>query len=315
MMIDTGHHTVAAHNVDALGYCARVSLDVPIVSNERSTKIAMSSTKRVTDMSERKPQFGRVPTAIVTSGVLAQVKPAACRVYLCLCARANRQWQTYVGVRRLANDTGHCTGTISEAVGQLRELGLITTNGYVRGRRYIYTITYMCSALAEQSTVQRKPNTSRKKCSGPAGPTVQRPPGKALSPSRTKQREQSKNSMSTPTAKTPSKAAPNTAAVFTFQTTTGPWPFTTAQRDKFRDAYPFVHVDTELAGLADWTDANPDKRKKPGAMFGWLRRLMATKQTERPLPTAAVYADGFQHTSLPTDPTPEQLDEILNDAV
>lgn len=107
---------------------------------------------------------------------------------------------------------------------------------------------------------------------------------------------------------------PDKATAYTFHTTTGTWTLTTGQRDKLRDAYPFVHVDTELAGLADWTETNPDRRKKPGAMHQWLRARLAQQQAGRPQVTAAFYADGFQHASLPTDPTPEQLDEILSDA-
>ena len=100
---------------------------------------------------------------------------------------------------------------------------------------------------------------------------------------------------------------------FIFQTTTGPWTLTHAQRDDLRERYPFIHVDGELAGLADWTEANPERRKKPGAMHGWLRARLSAKQGERPLKSPAFYGDGFAHKSLPTDPTPDELNRIMAD--
>ena len=108
-----------------------------------------------------------------------------------------------------------------------------------------------------------------------------------------------------PPADTPDRSP----VAYTFTTTGGPWRMTEHQRDKLRDEFVFIHVDTELAGLAAWTDANP--KIKPAAMWGWLRKCLARKQTERPLSTAAYYADGFQHSELPTDPTLEELNEIF----
>lgn len=100
---------------------------------------------------------------------------------------------------------------------------------------------------------------------------------------------------------------------YTFQTTAGPWTLTKAQRDDLRERFPFIHVDNELAGLAAWTDANPERRKTPGAMHGWLRARLSAKQAERPLETPAYYGDGFAHKSLPTDPTPDELERIMAD--
>src|SRR5690606_21464783 len=97
---------------------------------------------------------------------------------------------------------------------------------------------------------------------------------------------------------------------FTFQTTGGAWHLSEAQRDKLRDEFPMVHVDSELTGIAAWTERNPD-RMKPAGMWAWLRQRLGQKQSEHPLATAAYYGDGFTHTSLPTDPTPDQLDAIL----
>lgn len=111
--------------------------------------------------------------------------------------------------------------------------------------------------------------------------------------------------MTPPPADTPDRSP----VAYTFASTTGPWRMTETQRDKLRDEFVFVHVDTELTGLASWTADNP--KIKPGAMWGWLRKRLARKQTEWPLSTAAYYADGFQHTELPTDPTLEELNEIF----
>lgn len=275
-------------------------------------------------MSECPHQFGRVPTAVITSGILARVRPAACRVYLCLCARVNPKWQAQVGVRKLAAETGHQIGTVSEATQQLRKLGLIDAHRSGPGQAYTYTINRKCSAPAEQPTVQHQPNTRREKCSTPTGASVQRAPVIVFSASRTKQSKTEKNrgaarvpghgvQPALPDIPTPKAHPDGKQPAFTFHTTEGTWTLTEAQRDDLRERYPYCHADSELTGLADWTEANPDKRKKPGAMHQWLRSRLARKQAERPLPSPAYYGDGFAFRSLPTDPTPEELAEILAD--
>ena len=113
---------------------------------------------------------------------------------------------------------------------------------------------------------------------------------------------------------TPPKAGgsdPSKATAYTFQTTDGPWPLTIGQRDKLREAYPFVHVDTQLAGLADWTQDNPGKRKPAKAMHGWLKRCLSREQAKYPLSSPARY-DGYVRAEEPTDPSSiEEVDAIL----
>ena len=98
----------------------------------------------------------------------------------------------------------------------------------------------------------------------------------------------------------------------TFTTADGkPWHLLRPKLLELREKYPFVHVDSELDGLAAWAEANPNRRPRASGVWSWMRRLLARKQSDRPLDTPAHYGDGWTHTNLPTDPTARELAAIF----
>jgi hypothetical protein len=122
-------------------------------------------------------QFGRVPYAIVASGAIGRLRPAAAKVYLVICSHSDQDWTAKVGVRRLAELSGYLVGTVSAAIGELRDAGLITVSAAANGQAYTYRLNR--SAPAERLSAGEPFSASRtvedRDRSAPTGQTVQRP--------------------------------------------------------------------------------------------------------------------------------------------
>jgi hypothetical protein len=113
-------------------------------------------------MSEDQPlntvtQFGRVPYEIINAGMIASLKAAASKVYLVLLAHTDVNWETTVGLRRIARLTGIHVGSASRAVEELKTAGLIETNQPINGQGFHYRITTDRSPVGERS--QNEPFT------------------------------------------------------------------------------------------------------------------------------------------------------------
>lgn len=104
------------------------------------------------------PEYGYVPTA--AREFISEMRESDAKVYLALCTHANAQFICYPGVRLLAKEIGMLTGTVSDALQRLKNMGAIFISNRGNGCKAEYKLTY---------TVQRPPN-------GMDLPTVQRPP-------------------------------------------------------------------------------------------------------------------------------------------
>lgn len=93
--------------------------------------------------------YGRVPRQIITERRLSKITGSAAKVYLALCAHADRQWTARPGLATLARATGLDKSTIARAARSLEEAGLIrrrTGGGQQRTTRY--AILLNCDAGA-----------------------------------------------------------------------------------------------------------------------------------------------------------------------
>lgn len=92
-------------------------------------------------MSVEKPiQFGRIPFSVVSSGMLASLKPAATKIYMVIAAHANAQWQAKLGMRRIAELAGIELGSVSRSVRQLVDAGLLETGAARNGQAFVYRL-------------------------------------------------------------------------------------------------------------------------------------------------------------------------------
>ena len=246
-----------------------------------------------------------MPTDRETDSPVANIPPRLFKLWVILARYSdNDTGEAWPSLTTLARRSGCDVSNVSKALTEGEVLGLWTRHRSKGGSSHA-TTRYL---------IHRFPTTGEIATGGDSTSGKNAISPLAKSPHRTLPYNQASRRDAVLPGITPPAADNNPAdkaTAYTFASTEGPWSLTVAQRDKLRDEFPYINADTELAGLADWTQGNPDKRKKPGAMFTWLRRLLAKKQTERPLATAAFYPDGFQHTSLPTDPTPEALRAFL----
>ena len=52
------------------------------------------------------PPFGRIPYNILTSGLLAQMKPADAKVYVAICAHGDQNYKARPSLNRIAEVAG-----------------------------------------------------------------------------------------------------------------------------------------------------------------------------------------------------------------
>lgn len=79
------------------------------------------------------------------------------------------------------------------------------------------------------------------------------------------------------------------AAVLTFPTDGNPrsWDLTEAKVEEFREAFPFLDVVAECRKALAWVNANPNKRKTPRGMPGFLFRWLSRAQDRGGATTSA----------------------------
>jgi hypothetical protein len=277
------------------------------------------------------PQFGRVPTGIVLDGHVAGLTPAAQAVYLAVCAADKPDWSSRIGMRKIAKALGLHLSTVHDASRQLREAGLLTVDIATNGAATTYHIIPDRSGGrersddadrsggrersddADRSGTGERSNTDR---SDLGGATVRiQCPDRSGVPEQDRGTDREQSARCTAGAADGNGEAQADPVAYTFTTADGkPWRLRRWKLHELREAYPFVHVDTELEGIGQWLERNPAKAPQPAGMWTWLRRLLARKQSERPLSTSAYYGDGFVHTQLPTDPTGPEVDRMLAEA-
>ncbi len=136
-------------------------------------------------------QFGRVPYGMIDAGLIADLKPAAAKVYLVLLAHADQEWRARVGMRRMAKLAGVMVGSVSRSVAQLRSAGLIDTNRVSNGQAMTYWITTASgrdrSPVGERLSVHSTVNGHNTDRSPTSDPTVH-PRDQNRSPGRERNR-------------------------------------------------------------------------------------------------------------------------------
>jgi len=263
-------------------------------------------------MSGETLQFGRVPRDLIVSGTLATsgADRVEMLVLLGIAAHADGEFQSCPSMTTLAKCAGITERSARRAICRLERRGVVHVDRAAGGRHKTSTYTIYPDA---QSVLVSGAIPGRPECPGKEGETRtlarRNPDANTPKPGRSR-RPPNRGTEGTEARPALPGITPPPAAAYTFAATAGPWSLTVGQRDKLRDEFWNLHVDTELAALAAWTEANPGKRKAPGAMHGWLRACLARKQAERPLFGPASYP-GWFHASLPTDPTAEELDAML----
>ena len=254
-------------------------------------------------------QFGKVPTAMVTAGGLRQMRGGDAAVYLAIASHTRRDMQATIGQRKIADLAGLFIGRVNESIKRLAKAELIEVTEKGSGRRpstFRLCVPHTPNATGGDS-VPIEPNATDAQRSG-HGAVAFRKSSRSV-PAGPEQIRESERSESAPGNGQPADGDP---VMFTFTTRDGkPWKLHQRKLHELRDGFPFVHVDSELAGLSDWTARNPERAPAPAGVWSWLRKLLAKKQGERPLPEPAFYADGYAHTSLPTDPTGPEVDALF----
>ncbi len=97
------------------------------------------------DSREAATQFGRLPTAVISSGILATMKASELKIYTAICAFSNRGWAASIGVEKLGKLAGLSERTVQRTTAKLayRELiKVLPGGGRNRANTYIVVTAY-----------------------------------------------------------------------------------------------------------------------------------------------------------------------------
>ena len=124
-------------------------------------------------------QFGRIPYAIVDDGLLAELKPAACKVLVVIAAHANADYRASLGMRRIGRLAGIELGSVSRSVKELVAASLLNASASGRGHPMQYEILVpsptKCSPTSEHPmdiSVGAGVNAAEGECSPSRGGSV-----------------------------------------------------------------------------------------------------------------------------------------------
>ena len=248
-------------------------------------------------MSDTRPvQFGRMPTALVTSGALKPIKgkPAALAVYIAYVAASNAEGEAWPSEATIAAAFDLGADTVRRARRILEDAGLLIDTGHRRHRCKVYRI----ASKPRDAEGFQNPATWGGNDSKPRDAEgYETPHGRGVSPRNPARRA----------AETPRRGGTN--RVEQRKSTTGhrfplrgrgEWTLPADRLDEYRSTFPGLDVDAELRKARLWLLDNPDRRKTargmPRFLSGWLTRAKpADAGTTR-------NGDGY--------PTSEDLDRV-----
>jgi len=217
------------------------------------------------------PQFGRIPSGIITGGALAAsgADRTELLILLGIAARADKSFSAYPSMIDLATCAGVTERSARRAVRRLEERGIITAEVH-RGRSNAHTYPIKADALnvrlSEPKTghAERPVIATENRTFGHLKPDVWTP--KTGRPGRPPNREQRTDS---------------TASEFSFPLRgRGEFHLTADRLAEYRDTFPGIDIPGELRKARLWLTDNPDRRKTargmPRFLSGWLNRAKPT---------------------------------------
>ena len=227
---------------------------------------------------QQHPPFGRVPTEIIASGILAELNGTEARLYLAICGfNGGRSWSATISIGRLAEIIDKSKRTVQRTVNRLVERGLIqvkagggreTPNTFFVNTNPDAVNVTVSGAKTRQSGRHRLCEKPRQ--NEPEAPTTLSVKGDTQSVTRSEVH-------SLQSAKQEEGSEPNDEVVRHFAIRGGStWPLTQSRLDRYREAFPELDVDHEIWMAALWCNDNPNRRKTakgmPAFLTNWLKR-------------------------------------------